>query len=434
MGTLRQNVRGTWYYVRRVPKAFAGFDTRTFVRMSTRIKVEDDPRGRRADRVISRLDLETESYWRGLAEGRSAEAEERYAAARGRARALGFDYQPAYELAFTGRPDEIGTRLDHLDKQGSLDEPTEVAAVLGGEPAPELSLDRLFSLYKKLQEPDLADMSPDQRRKWANPKKRALANLKKAVGDLPVPAITRDKALDFRQWWADRAVTEGVQLTSANKDFGHLSTMWRAVDEAHRFGLTLVFEKLRFAPRSNKNRPPFSNTFLVETLFADGALSNLNREARAVIYLMTETGLRVAEACNARFHLDGEVPYVSISGDGRKLKTPHSARDIPLVGVALAAAKAFPGGFEHYRPRPDSLSTLVNKYLELNKLKPTPDHSLYSLRHSFEDRLTALDPPDKIIACLMGHKFHRPRYGQGPTLPQLRSWVKRIELPIQAYL
>jgi integrase len=64
--------------------------------------------------------------------------------------------------------------------------------------------------------------------------------------------------------------------------------------------------------------------------------------------------------------------------------------------------------------------------LDARGMRPTLRHSLYSLRHSFEDRLTALDPPDKIIAVLMGHKHQRPKYGAGPTLEHLQSWMNRI--------
>ena len=72
------------------------------------------------------------------------------------------------------------------------------------------------------------------------------------------------------------------------------------------------------------------------------------------------------------------------------------------------------------------LSALVNKALTTRGLRPEKGQSLYSLRHTFEDRLTAVDAPDKIIACLMGHKWSRPRYGVGPSLEHKRDWLDRI--------
>jgi len=39
-----------------------------------------------------------------------------------------------------------------------------------------------------------------------------------------------------------------------------------------------------------------------------------------------------------------------------------------------------------------------------HNLKPTPNHSLYSLRHTFKDRLRDAQAPEEIIDELMGHK------------------------------
>ncbi len=110
----------------------------------------------------------------------------------------------------------------------------------------------------------------------------------------------------------------------------------------------------------------------------------------------------------------------------RQLKTPHSRRSLPLVGSALYAFRNLPNGFEHYRGRPDALSATLNKYLRTHDLLPTKQHCVYSLRHSFEDRLTAVEPPEKIQAMLMGHKYERERYGDGPTLEQKKNWLEKI--------
>lgn len=59
-------------------------------------------------------------------------------------------------------------------------------------------------------------------------------------------------------------------------------------------------------------------------------------------------------------------------------------------------------------------------------LLPSDDHSLYSLCHTFEDRLTAVEAPEKVIDALMGHKWIRPKYGAGPSLAQKQDWLGRI--------
>jgi len=91
-----------------------------------------------------------------------------------------------------------------------------------------------------------------------------------------------------------------------------------------------------------------------------------------------------------------------------------------------------PNGFTHYYRKPDQLSATLNKYLKEHDLLPTKEHCVYSLRHSFEDRLTAVEPPDKVQAALMGHKYHRERYGKGPTLEQKKKWLDKMCFEIQA--
>ena len=55
-------------------------------------------------------------------------------------------------------------------------------------------------------------------------------------------------------------------------------------------------------------------------------------------------------------------------------------------------------------------------------------HRTLTLRHSCQDRLTAIDTPDRIQAELIGHKFDRPKYGDGPILELKAEWMKKISL------
>lgn len=162
---------------------------------------------------------------------------------------------------------------------------------------------------------------------------------------------------------------------------------------------------------------------------ADGALAALNDEARALVYLIVDTGMRLSEAASLTAEtiiLDHDVPHVQIRPIGRKLKTTQSARDIPLVGCTLAVMRQRAEGFPRYADKAASLSAVVNKYLATHDMLPTDKHSLYSLRHTFEDRLTAVEAPEKLIAALMGHKYSRPKYGAGPSLAQKREWLEKI--------
>lgn len=84
--------------------------------------------------------------------------------------------------------------------------------------------------------------------------------------------------------------------------------------------------------------------------------------------------------------------------------------------------------FTDYHDKPDSLSSAMNKYLNENGLLPSDKHTLYSLRHSFQDRLLTANAPDRVQADLMGHKFHRLYYGDGSSLKQKLEWLKKVQL------
>jgi integrase len=100
---------------------------------------------------------------------------------------------------------------------------------------------------------------------------------------------------------------------------------------------------------------------------------------------------------------------------------------IPLAGVSLDAFRQCPNGFPRYSEHP-ALSATVNKYLRENGLMETPGHTLYSLRHSFEDRMLAAGVDDRIRRDLFGHRLTRERYGQGASLEHLQAVVQSVAL------
>lgn len=419
---------GVWYYLRRVPQNLSELDPRAFARQSTKIRVADDPRGAKARRIADKINADTETFWRGLLGGQAADAQERYDSARTRARGFGFDYLPAEEVAQLPLTERLA-RIEAVRAAPPAIEGPSVVALLGGEAPPKLMLSGLFDVFERLSKAENRDLSPDQLRKWRSPKLRAQTNFIDVIGDRPVAEVTRAQALDFRAWWQDRVMNEGMEIATANKDFGHLNTMFKAVERAMRIGLGPVFSEIRIGGETTGQRTAFAPSFVQDRLLADGALDGLNDEARRIIYLIAETGMRLSEACNLTedtIRLDAPIPHVMVRPDGRRMKTDQSERDIPLVGCALIAVQAQPSGFPRYRDKAASLSALVNKVLAGRKLLPGSGYTLYSLRHTFEDRLTAVEAPDKMMAALMGHKFHRPRYGLGPSLEQKHEWLQRI--------
>ncbi|MEQ8657447.1 MAG: hypothetical protein RIC24_09085 [Hyphomicrobiales bacterium] len=119
------------------------------------------------------------------------------------------------------------------------------------------------------------------------------------------------------------------------------------------------------------------------------------------------------------------MPHISIEPEGRQLKSHYARRVIPLTGVSLEAIKRYPEGFPRYRNRA-TLSAAVNKFLRANGLLETPRHSMYSLRHAFEDRMLAAGIDDRIRRDLFGHLLDRVRYGKGASLEHVAALVRGI--------
>ena len=177
-----------------------------------------------------------------------------------------------------------------------------------------------------------------------------------------------------------------------------------------------VFVETRFQCNA-QSRPPFEASFVQDTLIH--SLDELNERDRNVILVMADTGAREVEIfglASEDIILDNSIPYIWIrSISGYTLKTKTSERKIPLVGTALRAFQKFLNGFSH-EGNPDVFSPIANRYLRDNNLRPTPQYKIYSLRHTFKDRLRDIEAPEEMIDDLMGHKKSGPKYGRGHKL------------------
>ena len=200
------------------------------------------------------------------------------------------------------------------------------------------------------------------------------------------------------------------------------------------------FRKLSFdeGDSSVRKRPPFSVEWIRSKFLASGSLSGLNDEARHILLAIVETGARPSELCNLLpeyIHLDGPSPHIRIrprtnnQSQKREVKAGASNRDIPLVGVSLAAMLLNPKGFPRYYDKATHLSNTLMGYLSDNGLLESDKHTAYSLRHSFEDRMMEAGLDRDLRAILMGHKLKRPAYGLGGSIEFRTSELEKIALP-----
>lgn len=419
-------IRNNYYYFnRRVPVEIREYDPRKLIRFS--LKTDSY---KLAAKQASRYNDELETYWRKLVETGKKHNQENFAQLVDRSRLFGFSYQPVGQLA-QGPLEELVKRLLHINQPEML--PKQVEAILGGVEAPPIKLTDILPTFLKLSADVKIDKSELQYRKWLNPRTLAIRNFINCLGDKALKDLNRDDLLKFRDWWIDRFAAENIKQNTANKHLAYLSTMIDRVSEHFKLGLdtTHLFHRISFED-DGETRSPFTTDYIVNVLLDPERLRGMNDQYRAMLETFAETGVLIAEQMAVQpedIFLDAEIPHFIIKPRKQhKLKTKYRKRVMPLTGYALAAFQRYPNGFAMLKDNPDSITSSIGKFLKENKLLPTDKHSTYSLRHSFQDRLTNADCPDRIQADLMGHKYQRPKYGDGGTLEKKYDWMKKVAL------
>jgi integrase len=420
---MNPTLRGKTYHLRkRVPLRFAAIEPRETVWISLHTDSEKVAKTKAPAAWSEMLEA-----WEAMLAGQTDKADEYFEAAKQLAQARGFRYLPADRVAKLPI-ENILERVDSLrGVEGKLSQ-FEASAILGGVAEPTITVTRALEAYWVLAKDKTFGKSKDQLRRWRNPRMKAVKNFVDVVGDKALAEITADDMLDFRQWWVEKIETEDLTPNSANKDLVHLGDVLKTVNRMKRLGLSLPLSDLSLKEGEKGQRPPFSNDWITGKLLAPKALDGLNLEARCILLGMVNTGYRPSEgAClgTAQIRLDTAVPHISIEPNGRQLKSAYARRIIPLAGVSLEAFRACPEGFPRYADNP-SLSATVNKYLRDNGLLESAKHSMYSLRHAFEDRMLAAGVDDRIRRDLFGHSLDRERYGKGASLEQLHEIIQRL--------
>jgi len=71
------------------------------------------------------------------------------------------------------------------------------------------------------------------------------------------------------------------------------------------------------------------------------------------------------------------------------------------------------------------------KFFQDNSLLESEKHTIYSVRHSFEDRMLEAGIDHDLRCTLMGHKLKRPLYGSGGSLSYKRDELSKIVHPYE---
>ncbi len=423
-------LRNGWYiYNRRVPNCYKEFDTRQRIRIALNTKCE-----KVAMKQLLIVNDEVENYWKLLVKEQETHSIDKYKRLVTTAKQLGFTYVPSSKLTEIPWEDFLSR---FLSLKNHIHQKELVEVVAGTDDQRQLPLSEALERFWQYSKPLLITKTPNQQRIWKNPRKKAVHNFIKQVGDKNIFEITNLDMIALRDWWLERVQSDNIKADTVNKDFTHLKGILETVNthEQLNMDIDVIFKNIYLKEDSTSTRLPFETDFIINELLNDDNLTGIEDEAKYILYAMAETGARPIELLNLNgedIFLNEDIPHIYIRPrKGYSLKTKDSQRKIPLIGYALKAFRKYPNGFSRYRDKSSQFSHYINAFLREKKLRPTLDHTLYSLRHSFQDRLTEHEIPDRIQCQLMGHSFKakgRVTYGKGASLKHLNEVMKRISL------
>jgi len=261
---------------------------------------------------------------------------------------------------------------------------------------------------------------------------RAAGYLIQVAEDRPLSAYSRKDALQLRDW----LIARGLAGSSVTRAFSNVNAVFNFAVSELALEISNPFRGVyhdRQAGVVVRKPIPLDDIRKVQN-----ACRDLDDDVRWLIALVSDTGMRLAEAAGLAKEdlcdLDGPLPYVRLrKHPWRGLKTASSERMVPLVGEALWAARQAASGsdetvflFPRYN-RVDttsagSASAALNKWMKQH----VPEScTMHSFRHSMRDRLRAVQCPSDITDQIGGwaREGVGQGYGSGYPLEILHEWM-----------
>jgi len=236
---------------------------------------------------------------------------------------------------------------------------------------------------------------------------RNIRYLMECAGDIPLSELHPYHGSQFR----DHLISKGLTTASVKRIFASVKAVVNlGITE---FGLDVqnVFASVYLPDgRPSKTRMPIPDTAILSVQMK---CVEIDDEMRWLIALLSDTGMRLSEACGLTREdivLSKVVPHVLVRPrEWRRLKTASSERIIPLVGSALWAVNRalacssneflFPKYCDCESVKANSASGALNKWL---RGRVPQGCVVHSFRHSFRDRLRAVECPSEVVDELGG--------------------------------
>ena len=254
-----------------------------------------------------------------------------------------------------------------------------------------------------------------------------------ALGSRIIADYSSSDAAAFRDYLLTKNMTVRTvkRVFSSVRSIINLSIREKGLSCSNAFSGTFFPEET-----VSKIRKPISNSHLKKV---HKLCLKEDDEMRWAIALVSDTGMRLGEAIGllkSDIILDAKIPYIDLKPHHwRGLKTTGSERQIPLVGMALWAAKriksqstsspyAFTRYCYEYNCKTNSASGGLNKWL---KEHISSEAVIHGFRHSMRDRLRDVECPFDIVNAIGGWTTAGvgSSYGAGYSLEVKHKWLKQ---------
>jgi integrase len=262
---------------------------------------------------------------------------------------------------------------------------------------------------------------------------RYIGYLIECLGNRSIDQYTSKDATILREW----LIKKGLSNSSLQRVFSGIKAVINFVTLELGLECQNAFAKVYLPSNTDAKKRHAVTPSNMAKIKAE--CLSLDDDIRWLVAIIFDSGMRLSEAAGLMLtdiRLDEETPYIDLKPHPhRRLKTASSERKIPLVGLSLWAAKrlkqhctglyCFPRYTNSERCNSNSASAAINKWI---KTVGGSNDVIHGLRHSFRDRLRAVEAPTDMIDQLGGWalKSVGQGYGDGYDLELLVRYLRKI--------
>ena len=262
---------------------------------------------------------------------------------------------------------------------------------------------------------------------------RYIGYLIECLGNRSIDQYTSKDATVLREW----LINKGLSNSSLQRVFSGIKAVINFVTLEQGLECQNAFAKVYLPSNTDAKKRHAINPSNMAKIKAE--CLSLDDDIRWLVAIIFDSGMRLSEAAGlmlSDLKLEEDIPYIDLKPHPhRRLKTASSERKIPLVGMSLWAAKrlkqhsaglyCFPRYTSSERCNSNSASAAINKWI---KTVGGSNDVIHGLRHSFRDRLRAVEAPTDMIDQLGGWalKSVGQGYGDGYELKMLQQYIEQL--------